>query len=187
MWVPAEAKNRSRNIVMTSASTRSTPRVLAMSALAGAIGVFLPAAAAHAQTKPTVPSAAETHAPAPTTAAPNTTTTEASVPGTTTIAPTNGDTSIRPFAKIHMPQEAIQELRRRIAATRWPEKETVADQSQGVPLATMQEPRALLGDRLRLAKGGSEAERLSRNSSPTSTGSTFTSSTSGRGTKTRFR
>ncbi len=37
-----------------------------------------------------------------------------------------------------MPQEAIEELRRRIAATRWPEKETVSDQSQGVPLATMQ-------------------------------------------------
>jgi pimeloyl-ACP methyl ester carboxylesterase len=31
------------------------------------------------------------------------------------------------------------ELRRRITATQWPEKETVADQSQGVPLATMQE------------------------------------------------
>jgi pimeloyl-ACP methyl ester carboxylesterase len=48
------------------------------------------------------------------------------------------DDSIRPFPTIHVPQEAIDELRRRIAATQWPEKETVADSSQGVPLATMQ-------------------------------------------------
>src|SRR4051812_16200368 len=46
--------------------------------------------------------------------------------------------SIRPF-HIHIPQERLTELRRRIRATQWPEKETVADQSQGVPLATMQE------------------------------------------------
>jgi len=46
--------------------------------------------------------------------------------------------SIRPFPKVHVPQAAIDELRRRIAATQWPEKETVADSSQGVPLATMQ-------------------------------------------------
>jgi pimeloyl-ACP methyl ester carboxylesterase len=37
-----------------------------------------------------------------------------------------------------VPQAALDDLRRRIAATRWPEKETVADQSQGVQLATMQ-------------------------------------------------
>jgi hypothetical protein len=48
------------------------------------------------------------------------------------------DKSIRPF-KVNVSEESIAELRRRIAATRWPEKETVADQSQGVPLATMQE------------------------------------------------
>ena len=47
-------------------------------------------------------------------------------------------TAIRPF-HVDIPEEAIVDLRRRIAATRWPEKETVADQSQGVPLATMQE------------------------------------------------
>ena len=46
--------------------------------------------------------------------------------------------TIRPF-QIHVPEEDLVDLRRRIAATRWPEKETVADQSQGVPLATMQE------------------------------------------------
>lgn len=46
--------------------------------------------------------------------------------------------AFRPFT-FHASQTAIDELRRRIAATRWPEKETVADSSQGVPLATMQE------------------------------------------------
>ena len=47
-------------------------------------------------------------------------------------------TSIRPFT-VHFPQASLDNLRRRIAATQWPEKETVADHSQGVPLATMQE------------------------------------------------
>jgi len=47
--------------------------------------------------------------------------------------------AIRPFPKIQIPQEAIDKLRRRIADTQWPEKETVADSSQGVPLATMRE------------------------------------------------
>jgi pimeloyl-ACP methyl ester carboxylesterase len=47
-------------------------------------------------------------------------------------------TEIRPFT-VDVPQAAIDDLRRRIAATRWPEEETVADQTQGVPLATMKE------------------------------------------------
>jgi pimeloyl-ACP methyl ester carboxylesterase len=45
---------------------------------------------------------------------------------------------IRPF-QVSIAQEAFDDLRRRLAETRFPEKETVADQSQGVPLATMQE------------------------------------------------
>jgi pimeloyl-ACP methyl ester carboxylesterase len=44
---------------------------------------------------------------------------------------------IQPF-KVEIPEEHLVDLRRRIAATQWPEKETVSDQSQGVPLATMQ-------------------------------------------------
>ena len=44
---------------------------------------------------------------------------------------------VRPF-EVDVPDEALEDLRRRIAATRWPEKETVADQSQGVQLATIQ-------------------------------------------------
>jgi pimeloyl-ACP methyl ester carboxylesterase len=46
--------------------------------------------------------------------------------------------AVRPF-RIDVPEEDLGNLRRRIAATQWPEKETVADQSQGVQLATMQE------------------------------------------------
>jgi pimeloyl-ACP methyl ester carboxylesterase len=45
---------------------------------------------------------------------------------------------IRPF-RFDMPDEAIADLRRRIAATRWPTKELVKDRSQGVQLATIQE------------------------------------------------
>ena len=44
---------------------------------------------------------------------------------------------IRPF-HVDIPQEALEDLRRRVAATQWPEKETVTDQSQGVPLAMIQ-------------------------------------------------
>src|SRR6476660_8946805 len=45
------------------------------------------------------------------------------------------DTTIRPF-HISVPEEQLVDLRRRIAATRWPEKEPVTDASQGVQLAT---------------------------------------------------
>jgi pimeloyl-ACP methyl ester carboxylesterase len=51
--------------------------------------------------------------------------------------PMSNQTTVRPF-RVDVPEEDLVELRRRIAATRWPEKETVADQSQGVQLATMQ-------------------------------------------------
>jgi pimeloyl-ACP methyl ester carboxylesterase len=47
------------------------------------------------------------------------------------------DRSIRPFT-YHAPQAQLDDLRRRVAATQWSEKETVTDPSQGVQLATMQ-------------------------------------------------
>jgi pimeloyl-ACP methyl ester carboxylesterase len=50
----------------------------------------------------------------------------------------SNDTAIRPF-RLEMPEEAIADLRGRVAATRWPHRELVADRSQGVQLATMQE------------------------------------------------
>jgi len=46
--------------------------------------------------------------------------------------------AIRPY-DVDIPQEDLDDLRRRIAATRWPSEELVADRSQGVQLATMQE------------------------------------------------
>ena len=46
--------------------------------------------------------------------------------------------AVRPF-HINVPNEHLADLRRRVAATRWPERETVTDDSQGVPLAMMQE------------------------------------------------
>jgi pimeloyl-ACP methyl ester carboxylesterase len=48
-----------------------------------------------------------------------------------------GNGSIRPFT-IQFPEAAIADLRRRVAAPRWPERETVTDATQGVQLATMQ-------------------------------------------------
>src|SRR5262249_811149 len=48
------------------------------------------------------------------------------------------DRSVRPF-KAQVPQAVLDELRARIAATRWPDKETVGDPSQGPQLARVQE------------------------------------------------
>jgi pimeloyl-ACP methyl ester carboxylesterase len=45
---------------------------------------------------------------------------------------------IRPFPKVNVPETELTELRRRINATRWPERETVTDATQGVQLATTQ-------------------------------------------------
>jgi pimeloyl-ACP methyl ester carboxylesterase len=47
------------------------------------------------------------------------------------------DVDIHPF-QIHFPEEELAELRRRIAATRWPSKELVTDRSQGVQLGALQ-------------------------------------------------
>ena len=59
--------------------------------------------------------------------------TDVATPGTGT----DGD-AVRPFT-IGFPLEAVDDMRRRVAATRWPDRETVDDGSQGVRLATMQE------------------------------------------------
>jgi len=58
-----------------------------------------------------------------------------------TLSPTpaaaeNHDTAIRPF-RVNVSQKDLVELRRRVAATRWPSKELVGDRSQGVQLATL--------------------------------------------------
>ncbi len=51
--------------------------------------------------------------------------------------PTDPREAIRPF-RVAFPDEALADLRRRVLATQWPERETVDDPSQGVQLATMQ-------------------------------------------------
>ena len=55
----------------------------------------------------------------------------------TTVAQQTGS-AIRPF-HVEVPEEALADLRRRLAATRWPSRELVPDRSQGVQLATMQQ------------------------------------------------
>ena len=65
---------------------------------------------------------------------------------------------IRPFS-FHAPEAELADLRRRINATKWPDREQVTDDSQGVQLDNDSEAGALLGDRARLAQGGSAAQR----------------------------
>ena len=50
----------------------------------------------------------------------------------------SSETEIRPF-RVEFPEAELTELRRRINATRWPERETVTDDSQGVRLALIQD------------------------------------------------
>jgi pimeloyl-ACP methyl ester carboxylesterase len=54
------------------------------------------------------------------------------------LAAAETDTSIHPV-RIDIPDEALIDLHQRLAVTRWPDRETVADESQGVQLATMQQ------------------------------------------------
>ncbi len=59
-------------------------------------------------------------------------------PWSTLAAAEDNDTAIRPF-RVNVPDADLADLKRRLAATRWPDKETVADQSQGVQLAQLQQ------------------------------------------------
>src|SRR5678815_93118 len=54
-----------------------------------------------------------------------------------TVATMVPNDEIRTF-QVHFPQADLDDLRRRVLATKWPDKELVADQSQGVQLSTMQ-------------------------------------------------
>jgi pimeloyl-ACP methyl ester carboxylesterase len=54
------------------------------------------------------------------------------------VTDTTTQPAIRPF-QVNFPDEALADLRRRVLATRWPEPETVTDDSQGVQVATVQE------------------------------------------------
>ena len=95
-------------------------------------------------------------------------------------------TDIRPF-HVDIPEEELAELRRRIAATRWPSKELVEDRSQGVQLATLQELARYWETDYDWRKAEAKLNALARSSRPRSTAWTSTSSTSSRRTRTRCR
>ena len=78
---------------------------------------------------------------------------------------------IRPF-HVDVPQEELDDLRRRIGTTNWPEKETVADQSQGVPLAMIQQLARYWMTDYDWRTCEASLNALLRSSSPRSTGST---------------
>ncbi|MBN3762963.1 epoxide hydrolase [Burkholderia sp. Ac-20365] len=73
-------------------------------------------------------------------------------------AATNAD-AIRPF-KAHIPDSDLADLRQRLARTRWPGKETVADESQGVPLARMQQLVQYWGSEYDWRKGEAKLNAL---------------------------
>ena len=95
--------------------------------------------------------------------------------------------AIRPFPVASVPEAELTDLRRRINATKWPERETVTDATQGVQLATIQALARYWGDRLRLAQVRGKIERPAATSSPRSTDWTFISFTSVQNTKMRCR
>ena len=104
------------------------------SAAIGAVGAFVPLSAAHAATTPPPTPGAETLTPAQPAPAATTTLGETGLMSAAT-AEQSGDTSIRPF-KYHATDAELADLKRRIKATKWPERETVNDNTQGVQLAT---------------------------------------------------
>src|SRR5262245_40994766 len=69
----------------------------------------------------------------------------ASLLGSQAIAAPSSD-AVRPFS-FKASKKDLDDLRRRVAATKWPEKETVSDDSQGVRLATMQKLAQYWGDK----------------------------------------
>ena len=104
---------------MSATSSPPTRRsVLAGSAVAGAVSLLPLNLAAAAAAGDTPPSQAPNQGNSP--------------------MDTSEDIAIRPF-RVNVPEDALADLRRRIAMTRWPDRETVSDESQGVQLATIQE------------------------------------------------
>jgi len=102
-------------------------RVQRTAAAAGALGLLLLATPTYAQT-------ASTSAKEPTMTLGQV---QVTSPPAAMLRATAEDVSIRPF-RFTAPQAALDDLRRRIKATQWPERETVSDATQGVQLATMQ-------------------------------------------------
>ena len=97
-----------------------------LSVAAGTLGLLLFANPNYAQTMTS-----------PTTTTTDTKTSVGSRPATKSRTSTD-NTAIRPFT-VNIRDEQIADLKRRLVATRWPDKETVADASQGAQLAQLQE------------------------------------------------
>jgi hypothetical protein len=93
--------------------------------------------------------------------------------------------AIRPF-HVNVSETELTELRRRINATKWPERETVTDASQGVQLATIQALARYWATEYDWRKIEAKLNAC-RSSSPRSTGWTFTSFTSVQNTRMRCR
>jgi hypothetical protein len=103
--------------------------------MAGAVGALLPATPVQAETTP--PAGTATLAPAPAATAAGeagATVADPSIIGAAAASSAVGDTSIRPF-KFHASDDELADLKRRIQATKWPEREN--DPTQGVNLATI--------------------------------------------------
>jgi len=116
----------------------SVGRRLFSSMLVGATGLFVPATTARAGTARSALGGPVALSPAPASRANGSATVAAtSVIGAAATAQPSGEASIRPF-KFEAADDDLADLKRRIAAARWPERETVPDATQGVNLATMQ-------------------------------------------------
>ena len=119
---------------------------LATAVFAGAISLLVPVSSARAATTP--PGGGSTlTAPATAAPQPTTTTVESAIIGAATAAAA-GDESIRPF-KFHATDAQLADLKRRIAATQWPEREN--DPTQGVHLATIRKLADYWAEPARLA------------------------------------
>ncbi|MCW3096557.1 MAG: Epoxide hydrolase domain protein [Chthonomonadaceae bacterium] len=131
-------QTRTRFAASSSPIRRS---VLATSVVAGACAVILLATPCYAQTVPAANAGASTNLRVADQADPDSPfkkeiTMNATLTQVDPVQNTATD-AIRPF-HVHFPNAALADLKRRVAATRWPDREIVADQSQGVQLATVQ-------------------------------------------------
>jgi pimeloyl-ACP methyl ester carboxylesterase len=106
------------------------------SAAVGAVGALLPLDGVSAATTPPPSGPSTLHPPQPAPTATNITLGEAALVATAAVNQ-SGDASIRPF-KYHATDAELADLKRRIKATKWPDRETVNDDTQGVQLATTQ-------------------------------------------------
>jgi pimeloyl-ACP methyl ester carboxylesterase len=105
------------------------------SAFVGAIGVFLPTGEARTATAGAATAATASVPPGARADA----TAQTSLAATSAmLAGESGDSAIRPF-RAHVPDDDLADLRRRLEATRWPDRETVADRSQGPQLDNLKQ------------------------------------------------